>query len=298
MQDLHQQPERMDPAENFEILQRSFMREAAEYDDLPSTSYFEPSSQSTLQISGCSKFSGPERREPVEDDERHQGTFMREATKYDTNVETLRSGEPYSDSETISYRDLQISDSNPLSGPGFQWSPDVLSVLSNLSDFSPEEATALIPLLGPPGTTRPLHVRDYLLAFQKEPGYHNRLRMLTQQLKSLGRGDVVKALHQDREALRWLGPVLPEEHLVKDIVPSLWEPLTTALSVSHPGGHDWRLLAEHLKIPRGHIDLWQQREKNPAEVLLRTWQVKVSQATVGRLFDLLIDNREDLAAML
>ncbi|XP_063792120.1 uncharacterized protein LOC134948207 [Pseudophryne corroboree] len=283
-------PGRMDPVEDVETQHEAIMTGAVEHDDMPSTCCYTLNSQPAQQMSSTL----PERRGPVEDDETQPEATM----NYDTSYRTLRSLESYSDLETFSYRNLQISVSVPPTGPGFQWSQDVLSAFGSLPDFSPEERRVLVPLVGPPATPRPLSVREGLLAFQREPGYYQHLRALAQKLKSVGRVDVVKAMHKEKSALRWLGPVLPEEHLVKDIVPSLWVPLTTALSISHPEGHDWRLLAQEIHIPREHIDLWQERERNPGEMVLRTWQVKVTEATVGRLFDLIIKYREDLAAML
>ncbi|KAM4696021.1 uncharacterized protein WCC33_014745 [Rhinophrynus dorsalis] len=144
-----------------------------------------------------------------------------------------------------------------------------------------------------------MNVKEFLLSFQRQTMAYKQLRKLSEKLKSLNRTDVVDAMHQQRNLVQWLGPVVPEERPIKDMSFSKWIQFTTALSVTKPKGNDWRWLADKLGIPRHHVDLWQQRSPNPAEKVLKTWEVKVSEAITGRLFDLMIEmEREDLASML
>ncbi|XP_044162040.1 uncharacterized protein LOC122946453 isoform X2 [Bufo gargarizans] len=208
-------------------------------------------------------------------------------------------GGPVEDDETGDYgaaRNIAEEHEDPTQD--FRWSPDVLFACDKLPALKSEEVKTLGSLLGLSSTSLPVGVKDFLVAFEGHPDHCQQLRKLAQQLKSLGREDLVSAMHREKAALRWLGPVLPEGHLVRDLVPSLWVPLTVKLSLSHPQGYDWKWLAEQLSIPRDFIDLWEQQGGVPADKVLKAWQVKVSEATVGRLFDLLIEHREDLAAML
>ncbi|KAM3910687.1 uncharacterized protein RB166_019519 isoform 1-T1 [Leptodactylus fuscus] len=259
-----------------------------------------------------------ERWGPVEDDEleghratRNVAEEHDDSTDWISSIAPLRSQDPAfmtdfrwppdveehhnpTEQTTCTYPDLQIS----LSATDFCWSPAVLSAFDNLPPLNSEDVTTLNSFLGLPLTSQPKSVKDFLVTFQSHTDNYNMLRKLAEQLKSLGREDIVRAMHRERRLLRWLGPMLSEEHLIKDIVPSLWTPLTVKLSLSHPNGYDWKWLAAQLAISRDFIDLWQQQGGVPADNVLKTWQVKVSEATVGRLFDLLIEQREDLAALL
>ncbi|XP_031746902.1 uncharacterized protein LOC100498557 isoform X2 [Xenopus tropicalis] len=191
-----------------------------------------------------------------------------------------------------------------ISGPGALWSEDVCSKFQDLPDFTPAQMEALIGLLrwrqlGASANGNTLRVSQYLLMFQNQIEDRKELRHLAQKLKSLGRTDVVQAMHEQKDLLRWLGPVTPEGQLIKEMRISQWLQFTTALSVTNPTGNDWRLLATKLDIPRTFVDLWMQQGQNPADKVLKTFMVRVSEATMGRLFDLMTEmEREDLAAML
>ncbi|XP_056394494.1 uncharacterized protein LOC130290632 [Hyla sarda] len=205
------------------------------------------------------------RLEPVEDDEmEHHGAVRNVAEEHDDptgfSIGPLRSYEP-------SFTSLQISWSIPPTVAMFCWSTDVLSAFDHLPVLDSEEVESLNSFLSLPSSSQPVSVRNFLVAFQSRPDLYTHLRKLAQQLKSLGRTDIVKAMHREKAALQWLG-------------------------------YDWKWLAEHLSIPRHFIDLWQEQGGIPADNVLKTWQVKVNEATVGRLFDLLIEHREDLAALL
>ncbi|XP_068104891.1 uncharacterized protein [Hyperolius riggenbachi] len=188
--------------------------------------------------------------------------------------------------------ELQISSSIP----DFQWSQEVLTAFDALPDFTSEQAKDLASMLNALNAIHPSRVTDYMIVFQHQQDHYRGLRKLTQQLKSLNRADVVRAMHQQRGELRWLGPLLPEDTPIRDMAPSLWVPLTAALSHPHRSGYDWKWLAKKVEIPPQYINLW-EHEKNPAGEVLRSWQVR-NDATVGRLFDILIEHREDLAALL
>ncbi|XP_075691073.1 uncharacterized protein LOC142659147 [Rhinoderma darwinii] len=239
-----------------------------------------------------------ERRGPVEDDETEDyGSVYNKAEEHDDSTENIYSiGSLHS--YNSSFTSLQISGSIPPTVADFRWSPDVLSAFDKLPALNSDDVKTLNSFLGLSLTSRPVDIKNFLVDFQRNPDHYTLLRKLTQQLKSMGRGDIVNAMHKEKAALRWLGPALPEEHLIRDIVPSLWVPLTVKLSLSHREGYDWKWLAEQLSISRDFIDLWEQQGGVPADNVMKTWQVKVSEATVGRLFDLLIEHREDLAAML
>ncbi|KAM3910688.1 uncharacterized protein RB166_019519 isoform 2-T2 [Leptodactylus fuscus] len=227
-----------------------------------------------------------ERWGPVEDDELEGHRATRNvAEEHDDSTDWISSIAP-------------LRSQDPAFMTDFCWSPAVLSAFDNLPPLNSEDVTTLNSFLGLPLTSQPKSVKDFLVTFQSHTDNYNMLRKLAEQLKSLGREDIVRAMHRERRLLRWLGPMLSEEHLIKDIVPSLWTPLTVKLSLSHPNGYDWKWLAAQLAISRDFIDLWQQQGGVPADNVLKTWQVKVSEATVGRLFDLLIEQREDLAALL
>lgn len=249
------------------------------------------------------------RRGPVEDDEiEHYGAVRQIAEEHDPtesifNIGPLLSHEYRSTSLQISSctpsTELKISlDATMTEEKEFCWSAAVLSAFDRLPALNTEEVKTLNSVIGLSLSSQPAGVKDFLVTFQSHPDHYSHLRKLAQQLKVLGREDIVKAMHQETAALRWLGPVLPEERLIRDILPSLWVQLTVKLSLFHPKGYDWQWLAERLSIPRDFIDLWKQKGEVPADNVLKTWQVKVSEATVGRLFDLLIEHREDLAAML
>ncbi|XP_071981096.1 uncharacterized protein [Engystomops pustulosus] len=236
-------------------------------------------------------------RGPVEDDELEgHGAVRNIAEEHDDLTEFYSSIGPLISQDPTSISSLQISHSIRPTEHDFHWSPDVLSAFDKLPALNTEEVKSHNYVPGLSLDCQSIGVKDFLLAFQGDPNPH--LRKLSEQLKSLGRADIVSAMHREKAALRWLGPVLPEGHLVRDIVPSLWVPLTVKLSLSHPKGYDWKWLAAELGIHRDFIDLWQQQGGVPADNVLKTWQVKVSEATVGRLFDLLIEHREDLAALL
>ncbi|KAM4020151.1 uncharacterized protein ACNLHF_000686 [Anomaloglossus baeobatrachus] len=248
-------------------------------------------------------YRNPARCGPVEDDEMEDHGAARNVAEEhdDPSIGPLLSCEPFSSTslQISGATSLQISCSvPPTAAADCRWSPDVISAFHKLPSFNEEEVDALNSFLGLSMTRQPLGVKDFLLDFQDHPDHYKQLRRLAQKLKSLGREDVVSAMHREGAVLRWLGPVLPEEHLIRDFVPSLWMSLTVKLSLSHHKGYDWKWLAHRLAIPSHFIDLWEEQGGVPAENVLKTWQVKVSEATVGRLFDLLIEHREDLAAML
>ncbi|XP_077140272.1 uncharacterized protein LOC143805185 isoform X1 [Ranitomeya variabilis] len=257
-------------------------------------------------------YHNPVRCGPVEDDEMEDHREVRNiAEEHDDPTENIPSIGPLLSCEPFSTKSLQISiDCNsttslqiscsvpPTATADCRWSPDVISTFHKLPALNEDIVATLNSLLSLSMPRQPLDVKDFLVDFQDHPDNYKQLRRLAQKLKSLGRKDVVKAMHNEGAILRWLGPVLPEEHLVRDIVPSLWVQLTVKLSLFHPKGYDWKWLANQLSIPSHFLDLWEQQGGLPAENVLKTWQVKVSEATVGRLFDLLIEHREDLAAML
>ncbi|XP_053551591.1 uncharacterized protein LOC128642803 [Bombina bombina] len=183
--------------------------------------------------------------------------------------------------------------------PAALWSDEVVSGFTKLPDFSFDEAKALHPLLNTPEACNLLSVKQFLLQLQSQPGAKERLRGLTRLLKTLGRRDVVESMHEQRNLLHFLGPVLPERQLIRNMNFTLWFNFTTALSISESTGKDWMWLADKFEIPRHFVDLWHQKSKNPAKKVLQTWQVKVGEATIGRLFDLMMEmGREDLASML
>ncbi|KAM5146480.1 uncharacterized protein ACMZJ9_013677 isoform 1-T2 [Mantella aurantiaca] len=237
--------------------------------------------------------------DPVEDDENHHGFYLRVAIE-DDETHTVRYDMPMSlhsneFSPLTSVPDLQISCSVPHFQPDLRWCEEVLAAFDKLPDFSPEQAEDLSEFglfLG----RQPVCVKDYLETFTSVPENKEKLRSLTEKLKTLGRADVVKAMHLQKGDLRWLGPVLPEATLISEFVPSLWVPLTAALSTPHPLGFSWKWLAQKIDIPPTYIGLWQQKA-NPAGEVLTSWMVR-KEATIGRLFDLLLEYREDLAAML
>ncbi|XP_053329708.1 uncharacterized protein LOC128503599 isoform X1 [Spea bombifrons] len=249
------------------------------------------------------------RQMPVEDDETAvdtgRGRTVREAMQHPnqqdvagipSDFQSLKSGY-----EELSVPpELQISASTPDPPPsGLLWSDDVLCALSGLSDFTSSETEILQMLLETPPTVPVACVREFFLELQRQMSGRLQLRNVSEQLKRLRRCDVVTAAHRQRDLLRWLGPVLPEELPIKHMKPSLWSRFTTALSVTTSPGSDWRGLARTLRIPQSYVELWQQRSSNPAEMVLRAWEGKATEATAGRLFDILMEmGREDLTGML
>ncbi|XP_028669109.1 uncharacterized protein LOC114660528 isoform X1 [Erpetoichthys calabaricus] len=179
------------------------------------------------------------------------------------------------------------------------WKPCVLQEFDKLQDFSPEEVQALQCIMGLDCTwqnvVRGVGVREFLVSYYNSP----HLRQLCEEMKNLKRDDVVIALHYQKSILPQLGPKQKEELKIGEMKFTVWHVFTMALSVEHEQGLDWRWLAEKLDIPQFCTQLWRQKSKNPAEEVLNSWKNKISEATVGKLFDYMISmKREDLADLL
>ncbi|KAJ1095575.1 hypothetical protein NDU88_000736 [Pleurodeles waltl] len=178
------------------------------------------------------------------------------------------------------------------------WVEATLTEFGKLRDFTPEELKAVSDVFGARQEVLPLNVRELMRTLQVMGRPKEKLRTLANKLKEL-RMDVVKAMHGQPSLLKYLGPRLPEGLTIKNMKFSDRYLFTTALSLQHPTGHDWRWLADNLCVKEIFIKKWQQTEKDPAEILLREWECKISEATVGKLYDLMLAmDREDLAAML
>ncbi|XP_066565984.1 uncharacterized protein LOC136753618 [Amia ocellicauda] len=180
------------------------------------------------------------------------------------------------------------------------WNAQVLQEFDLLPSFTAQEAWALHRVLGdtvafPLPETKGERVKEVLSAVRERAV----LRHLCEAMKTLNRQDVLSAMHAQSNLMSNLGPKLKEDTRVKDLPFSLWLPFTVALSVEKEDGSDWRILAERLGITATYRELWKQKSKNPAEDVLNSWKNKISEATVGNLFDHMISmGREDLADML
>ncbi|XP_078520805.1 uncharacterized protein LOC144785834 isoform X1 [Lissotriton helveticus] len=178
------------------------------------------------------------------------------------------------------------------------WDEETLTAFGKLRDFTPEELKTVSEVFRTDQEVLPLNVRELMRTLQIMDRSKEKLRPMANKLKEL-RMDVVKVMRGQPSLLQYLGPRLPEVLAIKNMKLSDRYPFTTALSLQHPTGLDWRWLAEHLAVELIFIKKWQQTEKDPAEILLRKWECKISEATVGTLFDLMLKmGREDLAAML
>ncbi|XP_072287345.1 uncharacterized protein [Pyxicephalus adspersus] len=177
--------------------------------------------------------------DPVEDDENYHGQYQGIATENDVTQSIMmdypRSLHTLGPMELSCSPDFQFS----YSQWDFQWSQEVLEAIGKLPDFTPNQNADLNSVVNFFfQDSKPVSVKDYLEVFHKVPENLKKLRNLTKLLKSLGREDVVKAMHLQNKAIRWLGPVLQEEMLISDIAPSLWVQLTTALSTPHQQGEE------------------------------------------------------------
>ncbi|XP_069503657.1 uncharacterized protein [Ambystoma mexicanum] len=194
-------------------------------------------------------------------------------------------------------RNAENATCSPTECPGL-WDPATLAAFADLKDFTPEEAATLADVIGAHELALTLNVRRFMLSIQELHGSKEKLRHLADKLKD-SRGDVVKAMRSQISLFPFLGPSLPEHLLIKNMKHSDRLPFTTALSTAHPTGHDWRWLAENREVPTIFIHNWELKEKDPAEMVLRHWQIKISEAKVGKLFNLMLEmGREDLAAIL
>lgn len=178
------------------------------------------------------------------------------------------------------------------------WDEEILTAFGNLRDFTPEELKMVSEVFKTHQEVLPLNVRELMRTLQMMDRSKDKLRTLANKLKEL-RMDIVKVMRDQPSILQYLGPCLPEVLAIRNMKLSDRYPFTTALSLQHPTGLDWRWLAEHLGVELIFVKKWQQTEKDPAEILLRQWECKISEATVGTLYDLMLEmGREDLAAML
>ena len=50
---------------------------------------------------------------------------------------------------------------------------------------------------------------------------------------------------------------------------------------------NWKILAEHLELANTQISFFDDRYKNPADEVLKYWEVK-GGSTVGTLYDILV----------
>ncbi|XP_043936219.1 uncharacterized protein LOC122809069 isoform X2 [Protopterus annectens] len=198
--------------------------------------------------------------------------------------------------QSVSFQELCIS-GEPL------WSEKTLKKFVCLEDFRTAEIEELhevmknigVPVEGP----TLLRVNEFFCKYQRHPSLKQGLRKITECLKSLNRYNIIEAMHHETSLLRYLGPKQEESLCIKDMPFTKRFDFTVAFSVEKSNGKDWRCLADKLNIENHYVENWRQRHSNPAEQLLCSWQTKVSKATIGTLFDYLIEmEREDLAGML
>lgn len=79
------------------------------------------------------------------------------------------------------------------------------------------------------------------------------------------------------------GPLLPPNKFVRDMLLSDRRKLTTELC----GSDSWKFLAQELQVENSYILFLDGRTTNPADEVLRYWEVK-SGSTIGALYDKLV----------
>ncbi|CAH3025570.1 unnamed protein product [Porites evermanni] len=80
------------------------------------------------------------------------------------------------------------------------------------------------------------------------------------------------------------GPLLPPKKYIRDVGYSVRRNLTRELC----GDDSWKILAEKLGMDNSSIKFLQGRKENPADEVLRFWEVKAG-STVGALYNILVE---------
>lgn len=97
--------------------------------------------------------------------------------------------------------------------------------------------------------------------------------------------DVVKTLRKVLSTYKGVtGPLLPPKKYIRDVGYTHRRELTTELC----GDDSWKVLAQRLEMDNTLIRFLDGRVDNPADEVLRFWEVK-SGSTVGALYDILVE---------
>lgn len=110
------------------------------------------------------------------------------------------------------------------------------------------------------------------------------IRQFTDRLSGNQRQDIIKTFRKVVRVGGITGPLSPPNQFVRDLSFSQRRLLTTELCVNE----NWKLLADHLGLSNTQISYFDGRYKNPADEVLKYWEVKAA-STVGILYDLLVE---------
>lgn len=109
------------------------------------------------------------------------------------------------------------------------------------------------------------------------------IRQFTDMLSDDQRQDIIKTFREVVRVGGITGPLSPPNKFVRDLSFSHRRSLTTELCVDG----NWKILAEHLELTNTQISFFDDRYKNPADEVLKCWEVK-GGSTVGTLYDILV----------
>ncbi|KAM7451246.1 hypothetical protein ABFA07_001289 [Porites harrisoni] len=113
-----------------------------------------------------------------------------------------------------------------------------------------------------------------------------RIRKFLDSLPSEVRRDTVITIFRDVLSTYKgvTGPLLPPKKYIRDVGYSVRRNLTKELC----GDDSWKVLAHTLAMDNSSIRFLQERKDNPADEVLRFWEVK-SGSTVGALYNILVE---------
>ncbi|XP_067057441.1 uncharacterized protein [Acropora muricata] len=109
------------------------------------------------------------------------------------------------------------------------------------------------------------------------------IRQFTDMLSGEQRQDI-KTFRKVLSVSGITGPLSPPNKFVRDLSFSDRRTLTTELCVNE----NWKTLADHLGLTNTQISFFDGRYKNPADEVLKFWEVKAA-STVGILYDILVE---------
>lgn len=109
------------------------------------------------------------------------------------------------------------------------------------------------------------------------------IRQFTDMLSGEQRQDI-KTFRKVLSVSGITGPLSPPNKFVRDLSFSDRRTLTTELCVNE----NWKTLADHLGLTNTQISFFDGRYKNPADEVLKYWEVKAA-STVGSLYDILVE---------
>ncbi|XP_074615788.1 uncharacterized protein LOC141875405 [Acropora palmata] len=110
------------------------------------------------------------------------------------------------------------------------------------------------------------------------------IRQFTDMLSGDQRQDIIKTFREVVRVGGITGPLSPPNKFVRDLSFCNRRTLTTELCVNE----NWKTLADNLGLTNTQISFFDNRCKNPADEVLKYWEVKAA-STVGILYDILVE---------